>query len=102
MPRLSCLVSATWLLLGAPALASGNDLLAFCESEEECEWGYCMGYAVGVADAASGVCLPDKVTAGQIRDVVVQYLQTHAEIRHLPSAFLATAALIDAFTCRRR
>jgi hypothetical protein len=102
MPILSYLASFTWLLLAAPALANGNDLLVFCESEDNLKWGYCTGYAVGVADAAPGVCLPDRVTAGQIRDVVVQYLQTHAEIRHLPSAFLATEALIDAFTCKRR
>jgi hypothetical protein len=81
---------------------TGNDLLEACRNSI---YGMCLGYAAGIADAAaftpaSNVCIPDAVILNQVRDVIVDYLNAHPEIRHEPAYFLATKALSMAWPCR--
>jgi Rap1a immunity proteins len=47
-------------------------------------------------------CEPPGVTAGQVKDVVVRYLEKHPESRHAVGASLVLAALYEAFPCSNR
>lgn len=68
---------------------------------------YCLGYILGVTDTLTTVrmtnsrnyCVPENVTAGQLRDIVVQYLQRTPEKRHLSADFLVISAIDLAFNC---
>jgi Rap1a immunity proteins len=69
----------------------------------------CLGYVVGIADAilADGAvsgwkaCIPvDKVSAGQLFNVVTQYLASHPEVRFLSAVSVVAGALHEAFPCK--
>jgi hypothetical protein len=45
------------------------------------------------------VCLRDKVTAGQVRDVVLKYLSDYPQFRDMPATVLIGLALHEAFPC---
>jgi hypothetical protein len=71
---------------GGPVLAAndGNELLRWClQPDGTFANGYCLGYISGIDDALEGgaaVCVPEEVTRGQVRDVVVRYLQANQEL----------------------
>jgi len=80
---------------------TGNDVHAACS---ESVYGFCLGYAAGLADAVyfnllSGVCIPNEVQLNQVRDVVIAYLDAHPETRHEPAYYLGRQALIAAWPC---
>jgi hypothetical protein len=88
---------------------TGNQLLDHCRSQIMIEQTYCEGYAVGVADALGApggkvfgvaACLPNGVTARQVMDVTMRFLEQHPELRHLPAVPLVAEALAEAFPCR--
>ena len=95
----------------AGGFEGGNSLYASCASPTgTVKWSACLGYVEGIADAMGGnaingytACLPlqSGVTAGQIRDVVKQYLALHPEERHKGAVGMVAHALEDAFPCRR-
>jgi Rap1a immunity proteins len=61
-----------------------------------------QGYVAGVADSyevLGVVCVPSKVTLGQLQDVVLKYLDAHPEGRHNIAASLVLKALTEAFPC---
>ena len=89
------------------AFANGNQLHSSCAAEKRIfHAGVCYGYTVGVADALSAfrkICVPsEKVNRRQIRDIAINYLETHPEERHLSAMHSVAMALIDAFTCREQ
>lgn len=53
-----------------------------------------------VTAAASQYCIPERVTQGQLQDVVVKYLESQPSRRHLPAGILVTVALAEAFPCK--
>jgi hypothetical protein len=69
--------------------------------------GICFGYLDGIADAmANGdsvwgyrVCVPAGVTTAQLRDVAVQFLQSHPATRHVLAGQLMAMAFSEAFPC---
>jgi hypothetical protein len=70
---------------------------------------FCLGYIDGVADALDKniingykACVPDGVTAGQLQDVVVQYLRLNPADRHFLAFGLVADAISKAFPCRRQ
>ena len=94
---------------------SGNNLFGVCSDGRDVFQSYCKGYAVGVADAvmavnamkANGYPIPsacisadEHIKSEQVRDVVVQYLTAHPEIRHQAAAGHALVALQAAFPCK--
>jgi hypothetical protein len=89
------------------SFVGGNDLYEACRSDYSGDFGKCIGYVQGIADAAATLansgdakCLfaiPRGVTAGQIRDVVVKWLTDHPQDRHYTASSLAISAFIDAF-----
>jgi hypothetical protein len=89
---LKYLTLAVALAAASPAQATmtmfknGNALLADCLGDNPL---FCYGYVEAVADAMKlfgqwqrPECPPIDVTAGQVRDVVVNFLQAHLADRH--------------------
>ena len=60
-----------------------------------------LGYITGVADALLGIthCPPENVTAGQIRDMVRNYLENTPAIRHLPANQVVSHVLKSVWPC---
>ena len=61
--------------------------------------GECTGYVLGVVDAVEN-CLPAVVTFGELRGVVLTWLEKHPQHRHLQAADLIQAALFQAYPCK--
>jgi len=96
---------------------TGNDLLESCESGGHSEQAFfnqafCLGYITGVTDI-DGVdgsafperrrsCVPENVTNGQVKDVVVKYLKEHPEERHIQASILIVKAVAQAFPCKSK
>lgn len=109
--RIIPLLASALLLSSSPASAdvagykSGNDLLGWCENESIA----CLTYIAGVSDthsvisgvspAAKGFCSPEKVELGQLRRIVMKWLQGHPKNVHEQAAGLVLGALTDAFPC---
>jgi hypothetical protein len=98
---------------------TGNDLYSECTAPADWQrrFLFCHGYIEGIADAEdleglresgfmdpkakrNALCLPAGVQLGQLKDVVVQYLEGHPERRHRSAAALVELALSAAFPCR--
>lgn len=67
---------------------------------------WALGYVQGVVDAwdkadPGGLCfrLPARVTVGQAKDIVEQYLVRYPESRHNPAHLLVRAALAAPYPC---
>lgn len=60
-----------------------------------------MGYITGVADALYGItnCPPANVTAGQVTDMVRNYLDNTPAIRHLPANQVVSHVLKSVWPC---
>jgi hypothetical protein len=84
----------------------GNDLLRDCTSPSQLN--YCGGYITAIASVMGGgngvngfaACIPSGIEAGQIKDIVIGFLQRHPERRHVGAAGLVAHAIADAFPCR--
>lgn len=78
---------ASSLLLAGPVMAadysgSGNELLSNCAQPLGSYLsGLCLGYISGASYFSPGYCQPQGVTQAQVRDIVLQYLLLHPEIR---------------------
>lgn len=111
MTRAAALILALAALAATPAKAetniatdTGNGLLNVCNDNDLLL--LCGGYIVGMRDGfqmlAPGLyCEPPGVSNGQVKDIVVNYLQAHPESRHKSSYILAFAALYSAWPCPR-
>jgi hypothetical protein len=113
--RLPTLVTALLsVAIEAPAHAdfvTGNRLFQDCQATDFFSQGACMGFVAGVADAmttaqaANGTvagwraCLSEQITAGEVRDVAVNFLARHPEKRDIAAATLVAQALEEAFPC---
>lgn len=62
-----------------------------------------IGYVMGVADAHhnTGQCAPEGVTAGQMRDMVRNYLTSNPAVRHLSADLLVLHVLKSTWPCAR-
>ena len=88
---------------------TGNMLLDECKDEGSSQM-FCMGFVAGVADLAQGlqytkiltnqvICIEPAVTQGQLRLVVIKYLDAHPAELHYPANSLVFSALREAFPC---
>lgn len=88
---------------------TGNDLYEKCNGGN-IEQMVCMGYIEGVSDSldlarannSRQQCVAVGVTAGQIKDVVVQYLAIHPEKRDWDAGILVISALGNAWGCKEK
>ena len=97
------------VLFSSPAWAdflNGNTLYDLCTSEVYYEKGICGGYVMAISDILTSsplygqeACIPTEATAGQVRDVVEQWLSQNPQERHYSSTSLAVLALTEAFPC---
>ena len=112
------LVKAVLIFLTLTPLSSlswfetGKSLLDKCESENNVNFGSCIGYVKGMADAHDTVvgscgtepafCLPDEITTGELHTTVVESLKLDAEALSLAASGLVIKALYDAYPALRR
>ena len=99
------LVSAAASALAAGSWVNGNELKKYCSSNSY-ERGICLGFTSAVANIVANepvagwrACIPDGVTRGQLRDIMVKFLDDHPEELHLEAASLAARAYKEAFPC---
>jgi hypothetical protein len=82
---------------------SGNQLLAKMNSTEFGEKMQAIGYVQGVFDAHQHVkhCAPDGagITAGQVQDIVKDYLNRNPATRNFSADLLITDALRKIWPC---
>ena len=83
---------------------SGTSLLAACNMERLSEHWYCAGYVASAWDTqtlSEQICppKPEGVTKGQLKRVVMAYLEAHPEELHLAGISVVQSALIEAFPC---
>jgi hypothetical protein len=87
---------------------SGNDLLRDCSDRNDVtSFSFCLGYINGLRDemvfasvglgAKPSFEISEKVELGQLKDIVVKYLNEHPEERHQHAAGLVQGALARAF-----
>lgn len=101
------------------AFLNGNLLLESCRDSTRGGANVCLGYVQGAIDTillfkglavratqsdtpvlAGWGCFPAGVTAGQGRDIIVRYLESHPERRHISGATQVYIALSEAFPCQ--
>ena len=94
-----------------PTMASaefmtGNDLYIKMQSTSAGERIQALGYIQGVFDTGQSIrhCAPNNVgiTAGQIRDLALNYLSSRPELRNLPADLLVTDAIRQVWPCANR
>ncbi len=88
---------------------TGNELLGYCENEGVYSQGLCDGFIDGAGDGFQSYalyigrrlpfCYPEGATVGQVRRVIVKYLEEHPQDLHYSAADSAFIALGDAFPC---
>ena len=63
-----------------------------------------LGYIMGVADAGESVsiCAPNNVTAGQMHDIMKNYLESAPAVRHLAADSLITVVLGRVWPCEKK
>ena len=107
-PVLAALAAASALPLATPAKAyflDGDELLNHCSVEEplgDYDPAICVTYIMGAYDAFmfqrltrnQDRCVPREITAGRLREVVVAYLQAHADNRKMDASALVWNAII--------
>jgi hypothetical protein len=104
------IVIAAWLLCSSSAFAvgfrGGNTLLQDCTYQNI---SFCYGYVDAVTEALGQntingyeACVPGNVVAGQMYDIVVQYLRKNPADRHLLAVGSVADAIPKAFPCRRQ
>ena len=86
------------------AFVSGNDLFRHLTDTTYYAQGYALGYILGVSDVFSGDshCLPQGVNAGQVRDVVKNFLEATPEVRHRPADVIVYAILKNTWPCANK
>jgi hypothetical protein len=99
------LILATALLAGSAhaEFLSGNELLSRINGTG-IDQALALGYVMGVFDVqhSSGVCPPGQVTAGQVRDIVKNYLERTPQNRHMTADVLTLVALGIVWPCKQQ
>lgn len=82
----------------------GNKLLSDMESSDPINRMNALGYVVGVADMGRGYvnCMPENATAGQVYDMVKNYLQNTPAERHLTGDIIVNRVLKAVWPCAKR
>lgn len=87
---------------------TGNTLYEDCKvgaSADPLRYGRCVGYLEGALDSfnmdrflqGKPRCVPDEITLGQLRDIVVKKLAGEPQQRHYSAIVLSHGALNSAF-----
>ena len=86
------------------AFMTGNELLRHMNDTNYFGQGHALGYVMGVSDVFTGEshCLPPGVNAGQVMDVVKNFLINNPETRHRPADVIVYAVLKNSFPCANK
>jgi hypothetical protein len=100
-----CSLIATSAISGS-TFYTGNELYGKGESSNQNDKTFALGYIAGVSDVLVGddmlkTCVPENVTVGQMRDIVIKYLKDNPEKRHFTAHSNVGVALFKAFPCRK-
>ena len=102
--------------LAQAGFESGNQLFDSCTAKEGSTLYFqrqarCNAYIIGVYettiffaqynDVGKMICVPDGVTAGQLVDVVTNYMSQHPENRHYVASNIVLISLGVTFRCDR-
>ena len=81
---------------------TGNELLADLNAPDFFSRGVALGYVMGSFDVGQGLlhCPPTHVTAGQVQDMVRNYLTNIPAERHLSADTLVNKVLKATWPCR--
>jgi hypothetical protein len=82
----------------------GNKLLNRINGSSTVEEMVALGYVMGVHDVGQGIlhCSPSNAQAGQVLDMVRNYLTNTPAERHLSADILVNRVLKIAFPCQQR
>jgi len=84
----------------AAAYETGESLLASCKAPNLSEHWYCLGYVVSATDTHTLLtCPPVGVTKGDLKRVVVKYLEENPGKLHESASISVLNALLEAFPC---
>jgi hypothetical protein len=71
---------------------------------KDADW--CFGYSLAIVDAVAGLndpnakfCIPNGVTAGQLKDLFVKTLEDTPEWRHMPAPYTFIEKLVALYPC---
>jgi hypothetical protein len=87
---------------------SANKLLSLCESDSVADQNVCVGYVLGVTDAAQMLdsetnmrryCLSKNVTSSQLEKTAVTYMKDNSQQLDKPASYYVLVALRTAFPC---
>ena len=95
------------MLLATSSLSyafTGNDLLDALGNKDDFERGAAKGFIVGYIQAADGgsFCRPEKVTNGQIFDLVKNTLVASPALRHEDASVFIMYTMIQHFPCAKK
>lgn len=115
---LCCLVAVTGLNFPTPAKAAyitQDKLWDLCTTKQkgdayDVKQGMCLGYITGAADGWTDAgeaatpphpmfCPPPNVSTGDLRDVVLTYMQGHPERGKEAASFIVLSSLNEHFPC---
>jgi hypothetical protein len=90
------------------ALITADKLYNACQSSNDEDQGVCLGYVMGIADALSSpnglfglsACTNKGVKVGELRDIVMKFLENHEAKRRFAAATGLTEALSERFPCK--
>jgi hypothetical protein len=102
----------------ADKFESSEHLLAACKAgvraidgdrtAKATEWNICVGYISGFLDGllservnAKFICVPEKVTLGQLAQVMVKHFEENPNTLHLHRVMGIEEALVRAYPCRK-
>lgn len=103
--KLLILVALFWPAPKANAeFFTGNGLLNLLQSHEIIDRIHGLGYVQGVFDAYSNItiCPPAGVTAGQVRDMIKNYLENNPAIRNKTADIIIRDAFKLVWPCANR
>jgi hypothetical protein len=101
-----CMIVPLYTPTSVVAQNNGNDLLEYCTAQPQESYfraGQCLGFINGVTTTSTNLgCVPEGVTRGQAKDIVIRYLQQNPQRRHLGSSLLVEESFRNAFPCGSR
>ena len=82
----------------------GNKLLSDMRDSSNYVQGVALGYVTGVADVGIGVihCSPSNLTAGQLHDMIKNYLENTPADRHYSADSIINRVLKTMWPCPKR
>lgn len=82
----------------------GNNLLDDMNASDYFSRGVALGYVMGVSDMGQGVvhCAPPNATAGQVQDMVKNYLTNTPAERHRSADAIVNKVLKSVWPCAAR